>query len=163
MNSHLQEVGLLCTQWAYLEWMLEIAIWWFRDLLDATDDERIAETGGKPISVLAREARNVASRKLTSASELDAMIDVAQRIEDIIDERNLAVHGVRQLLPGETVVARVTRGKYKGTLQSLPTIRLKSLNAEVGRIIAVMEPILHAHGVITGVTEDTRRSRRLDV
>ena len=77
MNAHLQEVGLLCTQWAYLEWMLEIAIWWFRDLLDATDDERIAETGGKPISVLAREARNVASRKLTSASELDAMIDVA--------------------------------------------------------------------------------------
>jgi hypothetical protein len=62
------------------------------------------------------------------------------------------------LLPGETVVARVTRGKYKGTLQSLPTIRLKSLNAEVGRIIAVIEPILHAHGVITGLTEDTRRS-----
>ena len=56
--AHNSQVGLLCTQWAYLEWMLEIAIWWFGDLLDKTNEERITETGGKPISVLAREAGN---------------------------------------------------------------------------------------------------------
>jgi hypothetical protein len=155
--AHNAEVGLLCTQWAYLEWMLEIAIWWFRDLLDKSDYERMTETSGKPVSVLAREAGNIAHQKLTSASELNAIKDVVSRIEESIDERNLAVHGVRSLLPDETVIARVTRGKYKGTLQRLPLIRLRSLNAEVARIIAVIEPLLHAHGVIEGITEVSRR------
>jgi hypothetical protein len=157
MNAHLQQVGLLCSQWAYLEWMLEIAIWWFSDLLDKSDGERLTETGGKAISILAREAHNIAHRKLTSAVELDALKDVARRIENIIDERNLAIHGVRKLLPDEPIVARVTRGKYKGTFQDLPMIRLQSLNDEVARIIAVIEPILQKHGVIEGITEETRR------
>jgi hypothetical protein len=155
--AHIAEVGLLCTQWAYLEWMLEIAIWWFLDLLDKSDGERMTETSGKPVSVLAREAGNIAHQKLTSASELGAIKDAVRRIEESIDERNLAVHGVRSLLPDETVIARVTRGKYKGTLQRLPLIRLRSLNAEVARIIAVIEPLLHAHGVIEGITEASRR------
>ena len=154
--AHNSQVGLLCTQWAYLEWMLEIAIWWFSDLLDKSDEERITETGGKPISVLAREASNIAHRKLT-ASELDAMKDVARRVEESLDERNLAVHGVRQLMPDEAVLARVTRGKYKATLQHLPLIRLRSLNDEVAKIIAVIEPLLHSHGVIETMTEASRR------
>jgi hypothetical protein len=79
--AHNAEVGLLCTQWAYLEWMLEIAIWWFRDLLDKSDAERLTETSGKPVSVLAREAGNIAHQKLTSVSELHAMKDVVSRIE----------------------------------------------------------------------------------
>ena len=95
--AHNSQVGLLCTQWAYLEWMLEVAIWWFSDLLDKTHEERITETGGKPISVLAREAGNIAHRKLTSGSELDAMKEVAKRVEESLDERNLAIHGVRQV------------------------------------------------------------------
>jgi hypothetical protein len=157
MDVHLREVGLLCSQWAYLEWMLEIAIWWFCDLLDQPSEKRIIETGGKPVSVLAREAGNIAYRKLTSASELEAMKEVARRVEESIDERNLAIHGVRKLLPDETVSARVTRGKYKGTLQALPLIRLRSLNSEVARIIAVIEPLLQSHGVIEGITEFSGR------
>jgi hypothetical protein len=73
---------------------------------------------------------------------------VARRIEESLDERNLAVHGVRQLMPNEAVVASVTRGQYKGTLQHLPLIRLRSLNDEAASIIAVIEPLLHSHGVI---------------
>jgi hypothetical protein len=156
VSAHNAEIGLLCTQWAYLEWMLEIAIWWFSDLLDKSDEERLTATGGKPISVLAREAGNIAHRKLTSA-QLDAMKEVAKRIEESIDERNLAIHGVRQLVPDETVLARVTRGKFKGTLQHLPLTRLRSLNDEVVRIIAIIEPLLADHGVIEGITEVSRR------
>jgi hypothetical protein len=148
VEDHLQEVGLLCAQWAYLEWMLEIAIWWFSDLLDKSDTERMTETSGKPISVLAREAGNIAHRKLTSASELSAIKDAMRRIEACVDERNLAVHGVRSLLPDEIVIARVTRGKHEDTLQRLPLIRLRSLNIEVGRLIVAIEPVLFAHGVI---------------
>jgi hypothetical protein len=137
--------------------MLEIAIWWFSDLLDKSEEERDTETGGKPISVLAREASNIAHRKLTS-SELDALKEVAKRIEESIDERNLAIHGVRSLQPDETVLATVSRDKYN-TLQPLSLVRLQSLNDEVARIIAVIEPLLSEHGVIQEVTEISRRYR----
>ena len=137
--------------------MLEIAIWWFSDLLDKSEEERITETGGKPFSVLAREAYNIAHRKLTS-SELDALKEVAKRVEESIDERNLAIHGVRSLQPDEPVLA-TSRGKYKNTLQPLSLVRLQSLNDEVARIIAVIEPLLAEHGVIQGVTEISRRYR----
>ena len=126
-------------------------------MLDKSDEDRITETGGKPVSVLAREAANIAYRKLLTPSELDAIKEVAKRIQEIIDERNLAVHGVRQKVPDETVIARVTRGKYKGTLQRFPLIRLQSLNDEVARIIAVIEPLLHSYGVIEGMTEVSTR------
>jgi hypothetical protein len=155
--AHNSQIGFLCTQWAYLEWMLEVAIWWFSDLLDKSDEERLTETGGKPISVLAREASNIAHRKLTSKSDLDAMKEIAKRVEESLAERNLAIHGVHTLTPDEAVLARVTRGKYKGTLQHLSLIRLRSLNEEVERIIAVMESLLHSHGVIEGMTEASRR------
>src|SRR5215813_4016929 len=134
--AHHYQIGLLCAQWAYLEWMLEVAIWWFSDLLDKSDEQRLTETGGKPISVLAREAGNIAHRKLTLKSDIDAMKDIAKRIEESLAERNLAVHGVRTLSPDEVVLASVTRGRYRGTLQNLSLIRLRSLNEEVGQIIA---------------------------
>ena len=71
--AHHYQIGLLCAQWAYLEWMLEVAIWWFSDLLDTSNDQRLTETGGKPISVLAREAGNIAHHKLRLKSDIDAM------------------------------------------------------------------------------------------
>jgi hypothetical protein len=153
VSTRNEQVGLLCSQWAYLEWMLEIAIWWFSDALEQSEEARITETGGMPISVLARKAGNIAHRKLTSASEINAMKEVAKRIEESIDERNLAVHGIREVMPNEAVRARVTGGKYKGTLQNLPLIRLKSLNEEVARIIALIEPLLQSHGVIGDISK----------
>jgi hypothetical protein len=154
--DHNREVGLLCTQWAYLEWLLEIAIWWFVDLLDTPDDGR-ALTGAISIGGLARKARDLAHRKLSTKPDLDAMADIAARVEAVIDERNLAIHGVRSLQPDETVLAAVARGKYRHKPQSVSLLRLQSLNAEVSRIIAVIEPLLAEHGVIEGITEISKR------
>ena len=120
VSVHNEQVGLLCAQWAYLEWLLEVAIWWFNGLLNADDDEREKATGGKSITALANEAADHAHRKLSSTKEHADINDVARRIKEALDERNLAVHGVRQLMSDESVLARVTRGKYKGTLQRLP-------------------------------------------
>ena len=160
--DHNREVGLVCTQWAYLEWLLEVAIWWFRGLLaeGTPDSERDAATADMPVSSLADQACNLATSKLTETDELAAMDGIRRRIKAVVDERNLAVHGVRSLLPDETVVARVTRGKYKGTLQRLPMIRLRSLNAEIARIIAVFEPLLYKHGVIEGITAITEHEQK---
>jgi hypothetical protein len=53
--AHNQEIGLLCTQWAYLEWLLEQTIWWLLDLTDTPYDARPL-TGGLSIENLARKA-----------------------------------------------------------------------------------------------------------
>lgn len=135
------QVGWLCSQWAYLEWLLEVAVKWF--------DGR-AKTDGVPISGLACKARDLAPRKLSSKSDLDAMADMAKRVDDVVDERNLAVHGVRSVQPEGSVSGAVGRGKYKGKPQPLAYIRLRSLNDEVERLIGVIEPLLAEHGVIEG-------------
>jgi hypothetical protein len=54
--AHLMEVGLLCSQWAYLEWLLERAIWWFLDLRKTPTDGQTV-TAGLSIDALARKAR----------------------------------------------------------------------------------------------------------
>jgi hypothetical protein len=147
---HLQQVGFLCAQWAYLELLLEIAIWWS---LDHSPIDGRTITKSMPMSVLAREARDNAHQKLTNKSELDAMADVAMRVAAVIDERNLAVHGVRVVQPDETVMASVARGKYGNTLQPMSLDSLQRLNDEVTSIIDVIEPLLHRHGMITGSGE----------
>jgi hypothetical protein len=145
-------VGLLCTQWAYLEWLLEIAIWWFVGLLNAPGDGRVL-TGSFGIATLGRKACDLAHRKFSNQADLDKLAEVAKRVADVMDERNLAIHGVRSLQPDDTVLAAVARGKYKHEPQKLPLIRLQSLNDEVARIIAVIEPLLAENGVIEGITE----------
>lgn len=154
VTAHNQQVGFLCSQWAYLEWNLEVAVWW---LLGLPQSDGRTITGGVDICSLARKARDLAHRKLSVKAELDAMADLAKRIEAITDERNLAVHGLREVQPDDAVTAMVTRGKYKNSLQSMSLIRLGSLNAEVGRLIAVIEPLLFNHGVVDGITEISKQ------
>jgi hypothetical protein len=74
--KHLKQVGFLCTQWAYLEWLLEIAIWRFMGLKEAEGRKR---TGPMPMGNLARDARALAHRKLTKRAELDALRATASK------------------------------------------------------------------------------------
>jgi len=63
IDWHFREVGLICAHWAYLEWLLEITLWWLLGLpLDGKDGRVI--TGSLPIHALARRAAELAHRKL---------------------------------------------------------------------------------------------------
>ena len=154
--KHNQEVGLLCSQWAYLEWLLELANWWLLGLLNHSREGRVLTTCIS-IEVLARRTTNLAHLRITNAEDQAVLKSVADRIDAIQGERNLAVHGVRSLMPDETVLATVSRGKFKNEPQRLSLIRLASLNAEVARILAEIEPLLFKLGVIEGVTAISER------
>ena len=71
VSDHNEQVGLLCTQWAYLEWLLEIFILWSSDLLNAHEDGWAKATSGKSIAALAIEVVDNAHRKLTSTKEVE--------------------------------------------------------------------------------------------
>jgi hypothetical protein len=158
VDAHYQEVGLLCTQWAYLEWLLELTLWWLLGLLNRPREGRIV-SAGLPIEVLAKRVSDLAGMRITHPGELAIIDSVRVRIVEILDERNLAVHGVRSLQPDNTVLAAVARGKYKNDPQRMSLIRLGTLNAEVESILAELELLLFDKGVIEGVTAISRRRR----
>jgi hypothetical protein len=151
VTEHLTQVGLICSQWAYLEWLLEIALWWLIGLLDDHEDARIM-TRGLDIQTLSRRVRDLAHRKISDRDEKQILKRVACRIAKIIDDRNLVVHGVRSLQPDKRVLASVPRGPYRHKPEPLPLIRLRSINTEIAGIIAELEPLLADKNVIDGVT-----------
>lgn len=147
--EHLQEVGLLCTHWAYLEWMLEISVWWFLGCLNTGDpaDGQVI-TGNLNCESLARKAFQLSHRMLSEPSERDVFNEVRCRVRAVVEERNLVVHGRRAVSPDELITATVSRGTVKYKPQPLPLMRIRSLNLEIGRIIDELEPVLVRHHVI---------------
>ncbi len=96
VQGHLQLVGLICVQWAYLEYLLEVAVWW---LEGGKEECRIARNLNA--EGLASRACDLATRKITNAQELDAMYYIADEVVRLTPERNLAVHGRGQVNPDE--------------------------------------------------------------
>jgi hypothetical protein len=123
VSDHNQQIGFLCSQWSFLESLVEIALWW---LLGLPPKEGRIITGGLNICDLARKVRDLAHLKVSAKADLDALTDLAAGIENVEGERNLAVHGLREVRPGDKVMATVTRGKYRNTPQPISLIRLKT-------------------------------------
>ena len=149
IQEHLMQVGLVCTQWAHLEWLLELTHWWLLDLLNNPTEGRPI-TSGLSIGTLARRVSALCYLKISNVDDRTKFNTIEGRIKAVIDERNLAVHGTRACDPSLGVTASVSRGKYKNEQQKLPLVRLGSLNAEIKSIIAAPEPVLVRYGVIEG-------------
>lgn len=142
VEQHILEVGLVCSQWAHLEWLMELTLWWILGLFDKRTEGRIL-TGQWSLDTTARKVCSLMHLRITDREDLDFIASIKRRIDDIVPKRNLAVHGVRQLDPEtETVAAEVSRGHYKNTPQPLSLIRLASLNDELNRIIRDFQPLL---------------------
>lgn len=153
VHDHLLEVGMICTGWAYLEFLLECAVWWLIGLHNNKRDGRIF-TSGLSLETMARKAADLKHLKISCANDRKAIEDIRDRISAIVQERNLAVHGLRAADPdGGEVTAEVSRGTYKSQPQKLSLVRLRSLNAEIGMIMAITEPLLVRYGVIEHMTD----------
>jgi hypothetical protein len=141
VRDHMYQVGLVCTQYAYLEWLFEVTLWWILGLLDHPTEGRLL-TGSLNLETASNRACELSHLRIAEKEDRDKLQAIQKRAVAIVDERNLAVHGVRSLEPDNTVIARVARGKLKNLPQKLSLIRLNSLNAEVASIIRELEPLL---------------------
>jgi hypothetical protein len=149
VREHLMEVGLVCAQWAYLELLFEITFWWFIGLLNREKEGRVI-TGGLNLETTAKRVCELSHLKIKAEQDRNLLESIKDRILKIVDERNLAVHGRRKLMPDGTLTGLVTRGNYKRVDQSLPLIRLRNLNVEIAAIIDELEPLLCRLGIIEG-------------
>lgn len=151
VDEHLMEVGRLCAHWAYLEWLLELTHWWILGLFDKPLEGRTI-TGGLSIEVLAKRVHDLAHLKISDSADIEILKRTVKRIDDIKDDRNLAVHGLRSLQSDETILLAVARGKYKNAVEPMSIIRLNSIVVEVASITAELEPLLVRVGVLDKVT-----------
>jgi hypothetical protein len=145
--QHLREVGLVCSQWAYLEWLFEVLLFWLIGFHNKPVEGRIA-TGAPGLETTSKRVCELAHLRLTDIDDMKLLESVRDRIKAVVDERNLAVHGVRSALSAETVVGRVARGPYKNKPQQLPPVRLASLNVELKSITDSVSPLLVRNGII---------------
>jgi hypothetical protein len=156
--KHGMQVGLVCNQWAYLEWLVEVTHWWLIGLLNKPIEGRII-TGGLSIEQLLKRVCSLSHLRINVAADREALEAIKKRVDAVADERHLAVHGVRAVQPDNRITGIVSRGNYKGQPQQLSTIRLGTLNTELAAIIDELEPLLHRLGIIQGTIEQLRQQR----
>ena len=116
--EHLLEVGVVCSSWAHLEFLFEVALWWLIGFSNRKAEGRVL-TSGLSLETLARKVCDLQHLKISDAKDRETLVKVRDRISAIVDERNLAVHGIRSADPeGDTITAELSRGRYKSKQQT---------------------------------------------
>jgi hypothetical protein len=163
IKVHLLSVGLVCSHWSYLEYLYELTLWWLLGLLNDETAGRVI-TGGQSLENLARCCKELSRLRITDPTDRQILEDAYNRLLAIVDERNLAVHGVRSAEEtGPLVTGVVSKGKYKSKPQNLSFIRLNTLNTEIVNIMALIEPLLVRLNIIsemTGFSAQQQSTRR---
>jgi hypothetical protein len=131
-------------------------LWWLIGFSNRKAEGRVL-TSGLSLETLARKVCDLQHLKISDAKDRQTLKNVRDRISAIVDERNLAVHGVRSADPeGDTITAELSRGQYKSRPQNLSLVRLRSLNVEIMSIITTIQPLLVRYDVIEGITDQRR-------
>jgi hypothetical protein len=155
--NHLKLVGVICGQWAYLEWLLEVTHWWLLGLLNKPKEGRVI-TSSLSIEKMAKRVCDLSHLRISKDEDRALLENIKNRILAVLDERNLAVHGVRKWHEDEQVLTgSLARGKYKNEPQKLSLLRLRSLNNELVSIANALEPLLVRYNIIEGTTADLAR------
>ncbi len=140
-QTQLLNVGNVCTQWSYLEYLLGNAISF---LLKANDTHSEIILRDTDIFRKARIASELAESVKTDSELQKCLDDILKEIPNLSSERNLIVHGVYfSKKTDHSVIARAYRGKYAGSPQLMPTTRTEKLGADILalslRLISPME------------------------
>lgn len=123
-------IGALCAQFSHLEFRLAQVIW---SLLGINEKTGKLVTSGLDILPRVRMAIRLASHLNAKSAVKKALDKVRTELQNgIIDQRNLAVHGIHTVSDdGETMTLEVHRG---GNANRQITISIRDLNALNKRI-----------------------------
>ena len=69
-EQHLMAVGLVCSQWAYLEFLFEITLWW---ILGLEPKEGRIITGGLSIETAAKRICDLAHLRIKDEADRDTL------------------------------------------------------------------------------------------
>jgi hypothetical protein len=145
-EQRLLEVGIICTQWSYLEYLLANAIWWLLTLDKSTST---IVTGGLDINSRISMALGLA-KHLDKSQELTSLLENTKKdlsgAKKLIVRRNRAVHDIFSSRPSDSVVMiEMHREKTKRNREPYPLSELMSLRNDLTdltkRLIVIFEKI----------------------
>jgi hypothetical protein len=138
-------VGMICAQWAYLEYLFASAIW---VTLNIPHDAGKIVTGGLDMKGRAVMAVRIAEERKKPRDLIAGLATAQKAVLKLLNERNLIVHGTGELRPDGHTYYEVHRGPMRGEPQHVSLIRVHSLASAIDGIVAKLEPVLLKHGII---------------
>lgn len=147
-----QMVGVVCSEWAYLEYRMAGAIWW---LLKLDEDTGQIVTGGLDIEGRAVMAVRLAKHLKANPVYTAALEACLASIQELSGERNLVVHGLHNFYHDTgKMTAEVHRGKFRGAEQPMTPIRVTSLSDQIEATIGKFNATLRALGLVQPLPPD---------
>lgn len=143
-TARLISVGNICTQWAYLEYLVANTIWW---LLKVDRPTGMILTGGLDMIPRINMAINLARHLKADRRILEALEATRKAVQGgLADRRNIAVHGVFSSRDGSPIVTvEVHRGKGDRKRTPLPDEELsnigKDISSTIDGLLASMKPL----------------------
>ena len=145
IRERLFTVGLICAQWAYLEYLLAATIW---VVLGVSHDAGKIVTGTLDMKGRTAMATRLARQLGKPPTLINALAATQKDTELLQDERNLIVHGVGELRPDGRTYYEVHRGSMRDAPQHISLIRVHSLASAIEKIVGALEAVLLQHKII---------------
>ena len=118
LNDRNVQIGNICFQWAYLEYLIALTIW---SLLHIDPDTGKIVTGGLDIRPRLNMAINLARELQAPKGAIDALLLTREALDKGLDQRrNTAVHGHRIAHPNDPAAELVEVHRGKGARKRRP-------------------------------------------
>jgi hypothetical protein len=145
-----EEVGRLCSAWAYLEAVTEIALWGILDL-----DVRTAPLVTAKLDMRARWQMILDHAERKHAGEMSALRKINKLLVDVTRDRNIVVHGLihsRALLGTFTfpISWTVFRGAGAGKSYPVTAENAKTIRTNIQAIGKMVSAFNDRHGYVDG-------------
>lgn len=143
--DRLVQIGNICNQWSYLEYLFSNVIWW---LLKIDRETGMIVTGGMDILPRANMAINLAKHLKADSKLINALSEARKSIQnDLGDKRNTAVHGVYFRTPNDETKVEMHRGKGAFEKQDFSNEQLRDVGRNIQAVHKKLVPVLLSLGI----------------
>lgn len=146
--DRLIQVGNICRQWAYVEYLFSVVIW---AALKLDRETGMIVTGGLDMLPRANMAINLAKHLNMDASIREALTNARATLQagslSLVDKRNIAVHGLELRTQGTSSTMEVHRGKGAFREHEFGNDQLREIGAAVQKIHEQLSPVMKSVGM----------------
>jgi hypothetical protein len=147
VTDRLVQIGNICRQWAYLEYLFSVTIW---NLLKLERNTGMIVTGGLDMLPRAGMAINLAEHLGADGRLIEALKTARRTLQrgglSLIDRRNIAIHGLELRLEGRSSILESHRGKGAFQPHDFGNDELKNLGKEIIAVHEALSPVMKSLG-----------------
>jgi len=140
-DLRLREIGAICAQWSYLEYLLLRTM---QKLLEIGDETAIILFGGLDIRPRMAMTIELAAHYKAPKRLRDAIVDTRAAVEGgLLKQRNRAIHGVQFLYSDATMQVEMHRGKDRKR-REMSLAELRKLTDDIFELGSKLSVVINA-------------------